>query len=95
MGTCMAKIIRGKKLKPRLCSVFERQKEEINGFSTELMEALDTQSKVKWSWGIIHNANIVLKCPKFKKRDTTCRKCRDFAESRKNLADLVIVGSRT
>lgn len=79
----------------RLCSVFERQQEELNKLSTELVQALVKQSKVKWSWGIVQSTNILLKCPKFKRRDTICRGCRNFAESRKNLADLVIVGSRT
>ena len=92
----MNRFIRHKKPKrPGVCSTFEKQKEELDKLIAELVNAPDVQLKAMWSWGIVQGSNILLDCPHFKKRNTICKACRGFAESRKNLANLVILGSKT
>ena len=80
--------------KPKVCSIFDKQEEELNKLIAELVNASSTQLKVKWSWGIVQISNVLFNCPHFKKSNTICKACRVFAETRKNLADLVILGSR-
>ena len=80
--------------KPKVCLIFEKQKVELNKLIAELVNASNTQLKVKWSWGIVQSSNVLFNCPHFKNKNTICEACRIFAETRKNLADLVILGSR-
>lgn len=92
----MTRIAKLSKLKtPSVCSIFEKQEKELNKLITKLVNAPDTRLKEMWSWGIMQGSNILLNCPHFNKRTTICKSCRVFAESRKNLANLVILGSRT
>ena len=92
----MDRLIRCKKVKrPEACSTFEKQKEELNKLIAKLVNTPETRLKLMWSWGIVQGSNILLNCSHFNKRNTICKSCRGFAESRKNLANLVILGSRT
>lgn len=91
------KITKTRKTKkvPVNCSIFSRQKLDIEKYIFELIDAKDDLNRNKWSWGIIMTLKPLVECRLFRKRVLLCQQCRSYAESKKRLAELVIIGLRT
>lgn len=68
--------------------------EAINGLIEKIVNEVDVEEKIKWSWGVMKECEILESLKVAKKHVAKCKSCKDFLDSRKLLAKLVIQGGR-
>jgi len=70
------------------------QYEFLNDLVEKVVCAIDLGEKIKWSWGVIKECDILSSSGAAKRHIEKCKNCRDFLSSRKLLAALIIQGGR-
>ncbi len=77
------------------CQALNKQKPEIEDYIVQLIDAREDFIKTKWAWGIIKAIEPLAgeKVSKSKK-SLLCEGCESYIESRRRLAELVILGSK-
>ena len=68
--------------------------EAINGLIEKIINEVDIEEKIKWSWGVMKECEILESSKVTIKHVAKCKSCKDFLDSRKLLAKLVIQGGR-
>ena len=69
-------------------------RQAIEDLTEKIINAVDVQEKVRWSWGIMHECQVVQSLPALRKHIEGCENCRDFFIARKALAELIIQAGR-
>ena len=87
------------KTKKRITSKYKRVAEHIhtqtiNELIEKIVNAAETDEKVKWSWGLMTECRVLEDSPVISKHIEKCKSCQDFIYSRKSLAELIIKGGR-
>jgi hypothetical protein len=82
-----------KKTKPKT-SPSHLQYESVSNLVEKVVCATDIEEKIKWSWGVMKECEILESSKVTKKHVEKCESCKDFLNSRKLLAKLVIQGGR-
>ena len=70
------------------------QYELISDLVEKIVNTADVREKVRWSWGVMKECEIVNFSKATKKHIEKCKSCQDFLNSRKALAELVIQRGR-
>ena len=70
------------------------QPEAINDLIEKIVNEVNIEEKIKWSWVVMKECEILESLKAAKKHVTKCKNCKDFLDSRKLLAKLVIQGGR-
>jgi len=70
------------------------QFELISDLIEKAVNEVDIEEKIKWSWGVMKECEILESSKVAKKHVEKCESCKDFLNSRKLLAKLVIQGGR-
>jgi len=88
-----AKVKAKKKAKPKIFSS-HLQLELIDDLVGKIVSEAEVEEKLRWSWGLMKECEILGSSETAKKHITKCKACRDLLDSRKLLAKLVIQGGR-
>jgi len=70
------------------------QFELISDLIEKTVNEVDIEGKIKWSWGVMKECEILESSNVAKKHVDKCQTCKDFLNSRMLLAKLVIQGGR-
>jgi len=70
------------------------QPEAINDLIEKIVNEVNIEEKIKWSWVVMKECEILESLKAAKKHVEKCKNCKDFLDSRKLLAKLVIQGGR-
>lgn len=70
------------------------QPEAINGLIEKIINEVDIEEKIKWSWGVMKECEILESSKVAKKHVAKCKSCKNFLDARKLLAKVVIQGGR-
>ena len=89
----LTKVKSRKKAKPKVSSA-HLQHELVDDLVEKIVNAPDIEEKLRWSWGLIKEREVLNSSRATKKHIEKCKNCRDFLNSRKSLAELVIQGGR-
>jgi hypothetical protein len=68
--------------------------EVINGLIEKIINEVVIEEKIRWSWGVMKECEILESAKIAKKHVAKCKNCKDFLDSRKLLAKLVIQEGR-
>jgi hypothetical protein len=66
----------------------------IDDLVIKIVNAVDIEEKIKWSWGIMQEYQVLISSPIAKKHMEKCKSCHEFLIARKCLAELVIQAGR-
>jgi len=68
--------------------------EQINGLIERIINEVNIEEKIKWSWGVMKEREILESSKATIKHAAKCNRCKEFLDSRKLLAKLVIQGGK-
>ncbi|MFZ2148486.1 MAG: hypothetical protein WAV28_14825 [Sedimentisphaerales bacterium] len=89
----LAKVKAKKKAKPKIFSS-HLHLELIDDLVGKIASEAEVKEKLRWSWGLMKECEILVSSEAAKKHIAKCKSCRDFLNSRRLLAELVILGGR-
>jgi hypothetical protein len=70
------------------------QCDSINDLTEKIVQAVDIEEKVRWSWGLMSECRVLESSSATNKHMAKCKSCRDFLNARKSLAELIIKAGR-
>jgi hypothetical protein len=82
-----------KKIKKKASSA-HLSPEVIDDLIIKIVNTVDVQEKVKWSWGVMQECHVLTSSHSAKKHLEKCKSCQEFLTARKCLAELVIQAGR-
>jgi hypothetical protein len=82
-----------KRVSPKILGA-HLQYELINDLVEKVVCTTDVEEKIRWSWGVMKECEILEASKGAKKHLEKCKSCEEFLNSRKLLAKLVIQGGR-
>ncbi len=88
-----AKVKPKKKAKPKVSSS-HLQYDLVSNLIEKVVCTTDVGEKIRWSWGVMKECEVLESSKTTKKHLKKCKTCRDFLDSRKTLAEPVIQGGR-
>jgi hypothetical protein len=69
--------------------------ELVNDLVEKTVCTTDVEEKIRWSWGVMKECEVLESSKSAKKHIEKCKSCEEFLNSRKLLAKLIIQGGRT
>ncbi len=70
------------------------QYELVNDLAEKVVCTTDVEEKIRWSWGVMKECEVLEVSKDAKKHVEKCKSCEEFLKSRKLLAKLIIQGGR-
>jgi len=66
----------------------------IDDLIERIVNTIDLDEKVRWSWDLMSECRALENSPAINKHMVKCKSCENFLRARKSLAELIIKGAR-